>query len=283
MSLDDTPGFSKPHYDVHSEIQERFWKDIPALHEIWNPAVIANMKFSPFSRDHGKKTFAYIFSFCNALEQGIYAVHCLKEFSSHESSNITEFYVSFYLNDFIARVKTGTDILALLVNQLYRLGFHDKECSLENGSIAGRLRSKSPTEKVAEKLANEIDRTRNNWLACFDILRDIAIHRSGFKFIAVVGADYPVHIQIPLPHSFPMNEDFPYNPGDPLAALSPYVAAEDSLLNFLLLIRSKSVSEYMISANPVIFCEEIWRLLSTSSENILSLLKNDLLATLNSA
>jgi hypothetical protein len=279
MSLKESPGFSKPHFDIWKEIGQQVFREIPTFSDIWNPAVEANMKIAPFDPDQGKNLAGYVESLVVICEQGLYAIECLKEFSSHEASNITEFYVSYFLNDFIARVKTGTDLLALIIQQIYELGIDDKMCSLESGPFVGHLRSSKFRDKTVESLAKEIDRVRTQWLECFDKLRDIAIHRTGFRFTMTIDTGYPVQIQLTLPKALPKNQPIPIQPNDPIAVLKPFMN-DEPLLRFLTKIGSKSVSKYLISVNPVTLCKEVWKLWSKSSENILGIIKKDLLAQL---
>jgi hypothetical protein len=256
----------------------RVTSDIPPLGELWNPTIESNRHINPVSKAYLYSLNKYIISLQVACEQGLYAIDCLKGFSSHESSNITEFYVAYYLYDFITRVKTGTDLLALIINSLYHLDMREKQCSLENGTLSSRLRNKTIIKKV-EKLAREIDRARTGWLGTFDILRDFAIHRLEFTLVLVGNLEFPVHIQIPIPFSM-FNKPIPINKNRPLDAFKGF-EKDNPLLEFLMKIRSESPSEYL-TCDPIVLCEEIWKELSKTICNILDLCKEDIYDFYNS-
>lgn len=236
------------------------------------------MKISPIVPNFLKNLPGYLISFQYACQQALYAICCLKEYSDHENSNITEFFVAYYLDDFIIRVKTATDLLALIINQQYGLLLNDKKCSLENGEFCGNLRKSKINSRVVQSLATEIDRIRNGWLETFDKLRDLVIHQAGLTFVSVGGVDYPIHILLPIPNDM-LNQPIPYFPDDPLKPFMPYIH-DEILLSFLVQIKTKSISQYF-SINPVIFCEEVWELLRKAADNILTICKDDLLSALN--
>jgi len=231
MSGEDIAGFSKEHFDILARVSQRFFSEIPSFREIWNPAIEASAKIGPFDSSPVGNLVSYIRSLRATCEQGLYAIQCLEEFSTHEASNITEFYVAYFLNDFIIRVKTGTDILALMIKSIYRLGIDDKQCSLESGHLVKNLRSTG--SQTAEMLAKEIDRARTEWLGSFDVLRDLVVHRAGFKFILVGGAAYPVHIELSLPEAT-KNQHIHYDPTNPLEALKPFSSDQPGMVQNLL-------------------------------------------------
>ena len=277
MTGKNIPGFSKEHFDIWAEIGKRFFEEVPSFSDIWNPSVETDMKIGPYDINPLGNLVGYIRSLRATCEQGLYAIRCLEGFSTREASNITEFYVAHYLYDFIIRVKTGTDLLALIIKHIYGLGITNKQCSLESGAFVSCLRSTKSSFQTAELLAREIDRTRNEWLGSFDTLRDLAVHRAGFKFMIVGDTEYPVHIELPLPEAVPKDQPIHYDSNDPLMALEPFIR-DEPLVRFLAQIGSKSASKYLITINPVRLCEEVWKLWSRSTENILSLCKEDLLA-----
>lgn len=270
MNSDDLISFSKEHFNILAEVSQLFFDEIPSFKEIHNPAF---MRIGLHNSDILENLIGYIKSLEITCEQGLYAIERLRNFSSHESSNITEFYVAHYLNDFIVRVKTGTDLLALIINNIYKLGLYDKQCSLENDLFVKKIREKMPNSPKAEQIAKEIDKIRTTWLSVFDDLRDLAVHRAGFEFISVTETGYPIHIYLRLPKG----QKIPFNPKSPTKALRGF-AQENSLAKFLVQIKSKSVSEYLVTINPILFCDEVWNLWSKSTENILSICKEDILA-----
>jgi hypothetical protein len=274
--------FSKEDYEIYRVITRRVFSDISSFHDIWNPAIESMLGISPFDPNRSNYLGVYVKSLNSTFEQGLYALSCLEGYSKSEPSNITVFFVSHYFIDFMIRVKTGTDLIALIIRNIYDLNIEDKQCSLENGALVSRLRYLDRSNDTVDRLSREIDRIRTKWLNGFDILRDIAIHQAGFEYTIVGGSDFPVHLSLPLPTEFLRNQPISYNPMDPLETLEPFIK-DEPLAKFLAQIKSKSISNYLISINPVSFCNEVWQLWSNSSQSILELCCKDLVAKLRTS
>jgi hypothetical protein len=278
MNNENMPGFSKVHYDIYRKIDLQLFTEIPSFNKIWNPAIESSMKISPFDPVQGRFLGGYIESLFLTCKEGLYAIQCLNEFSTHELSNITEFYVRYFLNDFFIRVKTGTDLLSLIIKHVYKLNIDDKKCSLENGTFINRLRSTYLGSQKIESLAKEIDRGCNLWLKNFDTLRDIAIHQGSFKFvIGNLDSDYPVHLILPIPKEL-CDTSFPKDTKNPL--MPSELFNKIPLCLFLSKIKSKSFSNYFSSINPLSLCKEIWNMWINLTENILNICVDDILSKL---
>lgn len=279
MGGEKVQDFLNEDYEIYKTIAQRVFSEIPSFHDIWNPAIESMMGISPFDPNRSNFLGVYVKSLNSTFEQGLYAISCLESYSKSEPSNITVFFVSHYLIDFIIRVKTGTDLLALIIKNIYDINIEDKQCSLENGALVSRLRNLDQFDDRVNRLISEIDRIRTKWLNSFDVLRDIAIHQSGFEYTIVGDSDFPVHISLPLPTEFPRNQPTSYNPIEPIKTLAPFIK-DEPLAKFLAQIQSNSISNKLITINPVSFCNEVWQLWSYSSQSILVLCCNDLVTKL---
>jgi hypothetical protein len=268
MPINHVDPFNREAITQWQQISQRVFRDIPSLNVIWNPLVEANIGIPPWEAHPIRMLFKYVESLTNVCGQVLYAIERLRVFSKREASNTFEFYVAHYLYDFMTRVKTTTDLIALIIDHIFGLNLPDKTCSLESGAFVGKIRSSSPGDQRREQLARRIDRTRNGWLDTFDNLRDIVVHQAGVQLMAVGGAEHAIHVSIPLPMSIPRDVPFTYDPQNPLEALRPF-AGEEDWVKFLAQIVSASISEYLITVDPVKLCEEVWRLLSTTTDELL--------------
>ncbi len=210
----------------------------------------------------------YVQSLKNTCQQTLYSIERLNDYSKSEASNITEFYVQHYLYDFWGRVKTSTDIVALIINLVYELKLPDRDCSLENGQFSARLRSTYPNNAAIDKMAKDIDRTRN-WLSQFDKLRDIMVHKSGFEYSLVGGQKFPIHIKIAWPKEITEDNYIEYDPRYPLDTLKKH-KNEDMLLDLLSKLNSNCISEYLITVDPLCLCNEIWQISAKTLNELLS-------------
>lgn len=205
----------------------------------------------------------------NTCQQALYSVERLELFCNQETSNTFAFYVTHHIYDFLARVETATDLLALIINHIFELGLPDKKCNLEDGSFVGKLRASKPNDQHVERLARDLDRTRNNWLAPFYELRNVVIHQAGIECVLVGGTGiHPsrIHIRVPI---FSSISPIRIDPLKPFAALKPLADRGESFSMFLWRIESKSVSQYL-TVDPVTLCEEIWELLSALVEEMIN-------------
>lgn len=277
MSRVNRPGFSQEHHDIWKEVNQMVSKEIPSFNDIWNPAILSNMKIAPFDPEQAKSLGGYIESLFSACAQGLYAIQCLVGFSTHEKSNITQFYVAYFVDDFIVRVKTGTDLLALIIKHIYKLKIKNSRCSLEDQYFADELRKNKSASETVEDLAKEIDTVRLDWLESFDKLRNFVIHQAGFRLTGTAYDEYPVDIQIPLPKAVPRDKEVSI---DPHTILEFFRYDNEPLGQFLFKINSKNMTPFF-TINPVLLCYDVWKMWSNSTEKILGLCKEDILAKLD--
>ena len=97
--------------------------------------------------------------------------------------------------------------------------------------------------------------------------------------MVTIDTRYPVSILLPFPKAVQRNTPFPYDPNNPLKTLTQYIG-DEPLAQFLVKIKSKSLSKYPFAINPVSLCYEVWSMWSSSTDKILSLCRDDLLASL---
>ncbi len=157
-------------------VGEKFYKDIPNLGPIWNKMCVKH----GFRRDDHPNTILikYFDSLSDSCQQILYAIEELKYYTTQEASNVYEFYVSHYLYDLLSRIKTSTDILALIINHIFSLEICDNQCSLERGPLSKKLLKKNPNNKVGPI----IDKARNDWVGAFYEFRNIVIHKAGLRY-----------------------------------------------------------------------------------------------------
>jgi hypothetical protein len=231
--------------------------DIVLFNSVWNLVIESAFPLSPWSLHPLNQLQKYIHSFRETCTQLILSLNNLENYSSKESSNDSEFYVRNYFYDFVSRLKTATDLIALIINQVYCLEVENKKCSLEAGPLTGRLKELRSSELSAIELAILIDKARQSWLKIFDELRDLVVHRQGIEFMGAGDHKHPIHIFMPLPVDFPFNQPFSYDQENPLPSLSSY-GKGSFLINFVLQLESRSVSNYL-TIDPVILTEELWK------------------------
>lgn len=227
-------------------LMRRVFEDIPSFGKIWNPVMKAEMRRHA---DHRIGTLSkYINSLEITLQQTLYSLDRLRGFSTTEASNVSEFYVSHYLYDFLTRVKTVTDLLGLMTSHIFELNLDKRHCSLEKGRLCNRLihasKNKNLDNVTAKQLGLRLDKARNDWLKPFSKLRDLVIHRAGLRFVGM-GVDDAgknrVHIAA----------------GEMLRVL--HVADEREVLaEFLAQVVPTSMSKYQ-TIDPVELSEQLWK------------------------
>ena len=255
-------SFTQETIDQWQRIGHHFYTDIPSFGGIWNTVVEA----CGLRADHHPvaRLVKYLRSFIDTGQQALYSMGRLQLFSTQEASNTFEFYVAHYLYDFLARVKTATDLLALMINHIFELGLSEKVCSLEKGAFSNALRNKDPSDQQMKKLGSKLDKARNDWLSAFYELRNLIIHRAGLRFIAMGVSDAGqsrIHIAT----------------GDLLR-----IADERKLLEELLTrIGAGSVSPYG-TIDPLRLCEELWMELTGLVEDVINKCQPQIVAFVSS-
>lgn len=259
--------------EVHTQWQrigQRFYTDIPSFGKIWN--YVVESREPRHSADHPVTLLVkYMQSLQNTCQQALYSVERLDLFCNQETSNVFEFYVAHYIYDFLARVKTATDLLVLMIRHVFELGnlLEDEACSLEKGKVSGALRRSDPSDQCREELARKLDRARNNWVSSFYDLRNVVIHKAGLNFVMTGPtrfSQHRIHIFFAIPSSI---SSIHIDQLKPFASLKPLVEQGDPFSTFLWIIKSKSVSP-RLTVDPVILCEELWELLSALIEDLIN-------------
>lgn len=250
-------SFKQEIISQYGQISRRLSTDIPSFSKIRN-------KIKPVSMNYGThypiaRLFKHFDSLDVTLEQTLYSLQRLHKFSTMQASNVSEFYVSHYLYDFLTRVKTVTDLLALMVNYIFELQLEKKDCSLERGKLCNRLiktfKNQDSSNNRAKQLGLKLDKARNDWLVPFRDLRDLIIHRAGIRFIGMAVPEVgQSHIHIAS--------------GEILRAL--HVADEREILSkFLAQVTPTSMSKYQ-TIDPVELCEQLWERLTKLVELVIN-------------
>jgi hypothetical protein len=249
-------------------IGQKSFGELHKLTEIWNPLMEAGHRYRPDSRRRVPKVMKLVESLSTVCQQSLYAIGRITFYATQEPSNVFEFYVANYLTDFIIRVKSATDILALLMNELYGLGLPDTSCSLENGQLVSALRRGTLDDPDTSQMARLIDSKRSGWIDSLDQLRDHVIHKAGLQFIAVGMEQHRIHVSLQLPEDLP--EDVPIfaDSTNPYETLKKWKGI-DPLTDFLAHTKSASLTKYQITVDPVVLCDEIWALLRSAINEIL--------------
>ena len=245
-------SFNQEIVTQYGRVSQRLSTDIPSFTKICN-------KIKPVSMNYGAHhsiapLFKHFDSLEATLEQTLYSLQRLSKFSTMQASNVSKFYVSHYLYDFLARVKTVTDLLALMVNYIFKLSLDKRDCSLEKGRLCNKLIQTFDNE--AKRLGLKLDKARNHWLVPLKDLRDLIIHRAGLRFSGMGLPDAgKSHTHIAS--------------GEMLRIF--HVSDEREILtNFLAQITPTSMSKYE-TIDPVELCEELWKRLS----NLVELVTNE--------
>lgn len=240
---------------IWGDVFRKVFEELPLIKDSWNLTVEATFNLAPWSNHPKLLLYNYLNSFKNTCAQMQWSIIQLKNYSNGESSNVTEFFVSHYFYDFVVRLKTATDLLALIINHVYSIGLDPTNCSLDKGALSTRLRQNNSFAS-GSKLAKIIDQTRENWLRLFDQIRDLLIHDQGVKFLVVGGKEHPIHIFIPFQGNIVGEVTVEVDPSNPLKSLQPY-SDKTLLVRFLQSIGSSSVTDYL-SIDPIILTDELW-------------------------
>jgi len=243
------------HSDIWGDVFRKVIEELPIIKYSWNLAVEGTFNLPPWSNHPRQVLYNYLNAFRNTCAQMQWSIIQLKDYSNCESSNVTEFFVSHYFYDFVVRLKTATDLLALIINHVYSIGLDPTKCSLDKGALSTSLRQ-NKSFATGSELAKIIDQTREKWLKLFDQVRDLIIHDQGVKFLVVGGKEHPIHIFIPFQGDLGGDMTVIVDESNPLNSLLPF--GENTLLvKFLQSIGSSSVTDYL-SIDPVILLDELW-------------------------
>lgn len=198
----------------------------------------------------------YSFALQDACWQTLYSITRFNRLADWKANALGETsridsYITFYFSSFLARTKTVTDILALLINHTFELGIEFNKCGLDKGFIANRLNnvfsnetSNRPNQYV-KKLSRELERSRQNWIEDFYEIRNIVTHRGEYW-----GDSFSVRFaEGSFEHLFTIGPS-PHTPQ--LAKLVSNIAHSSMIVE-------DHVSDISLCVfDPIIFCNEIW-------------------------
>lgn len=174
-------------------INDCLMADMPSLNATLLRVIPQNSGLPRFGESPYASFLRYLLALDDVCQQALYALERLPLFTSREEcSNPWELRVKYYLYDLLSRVKTATDLVALMLNELFELGLSPEECSLEKGKVAGGLTSFSDEDSgigaAAREVGATLDRARDDWIRAFYELRNLVIHRNGLD---LGGARHP--------------------------------------------------------------------------------------------
>ena len=160
-------------------------KDIPSLNAALWQVIPPSSGLPPFGESPYAQFLRYLQALDDVCQQTLYCLERLPLFVGQEWSSPWELYVKYYLCDFLSRVKTSLDLIALALNVLFDLDLDPGDCSLERGKVCGQLRRYAGADDALRdlrgQLASRLDRARNAWIKPFYDLRNLAIHRNGVR------------------------------------------------------------------------------------------------------
>jgi hypothetical protein len=167
------------------KVGQRFADDNPAFVKCWNYAVSNSRPWQVHQYVNPvAQLIEYLRSLMDACQQALYSIEKIKELHDKERNNITTWYASHHFYNFIARAKTATDLLALLIRHIFAIEetkLKDEECSLHKSRIIGILRNQNPTP-LKKNLADILAQAQKGWIQDFYPLRNFVIHQPGFLF-----------------------------------------------------------------------------------------------------
>jgi hypothetical protein len=254
----------------------RFFADIPSFVKTWNH-VLENQEPQHVSPLHPiAQLVEYLQALTDACQQALYAIERITLYCDKENSNTFGFFVSHYVYDFFSRIKSATDLLALMIRHIYEISnteLKDEACALEKGLVASILRKSAIADPTRESLAKKLDKARN-WVKPLYDLRNVIIHKPGLDFPPLGAIDnsswrHGIYISIHCPY-LNTPSSITFDRRHPLNALKPLAVQGEPFSVFLREIKSKAVhSHYNLYVEPVTLCEEVWALLSSLIEDII--------------
>lgn len=232
--------------------------DMPSLNATLLRVIPPSSGLPPFGESPYANFLRYLLALDDVCQQALYALERLPLFTSREEwSNPWELYVKYYLCDLLSRVKTATDLVALILNVVFELGLPLEKCSLEKGKVAGGLTS-FPNEDsgigaAAREVGATLDRARDDWIKAFYELRNLVIHRNG---LMLRGARHPE-----------TGENYVFVAASGLLDVADDRRAVDRIVTRLDLLEDPLT---MTSAvEPVNLCEQLWTRLAALVDSVL--------------
>ncbi|HOG58908.1 MAG TPA: Cthe_2314 family HEPN domain-containing protein [Anaerolineaceae bacterium] len=238
--------------------------DIPALNDLFS--LLFERSFGVALTDSRRIEFDLINSAKQTAVQMLMARNYLNIFTVEKPSTYIEQYVNFFVYDFISRLNTGLDTIALLINEIMRMKLHQAECSFKNNKYLKSLARRSKDSDQEISFHSIVDKNRQDWYLHFFEIRNLVIHRAGFSYLQNPIQNYPIQIQIELPKTA-YDQPIPVELTDPLKWFKPAQEDYPILLKFLLLINSNAVTGFL-TVNPLTFLDELWCKYSVFSQEL---------------
>ena len=258
------------------QVGQRFADDNPAFVKTWNHVLFNSRPWQvhPYVNPVAQ-LIGYLRSLMYVCQQSLYSIEQINELRDKEQDNINTWYVSLHFYDFIARVKTATDLLALLIRHIFAIDktkLPDEHCSLHTLKISGILSSQNPTP-LKKNLAVTLKESKEEWIEKFYPLRNFVVHQPGFLF---TGPPYNTihpagsYIYVPFPYKN-VNSSITFDRLRPLESLKPLADAGEPLSVFLRQIESTSLNHTNhLMVEPLTLCEEIWVKLSHLIDKVIT-------------
>jgi hypothetical protein len=232
-------------------------QDIPSLNDTLIRVVDSQGSTCLFGPPPFPRLWAHLWSLNDVCQQAAFALERLTVSVSQGLESPFDLQAKYYLWGFLSRVKTATDLVALILNVVFDLGLAEEACSLEKGKVCGALRmctgENDPHSLSACQVAVTLDRARNDWVEPFYQLRNLVIHRNGLELLRA-------------PHP----ETHEYHIFVAPARLS--AAAEDRQVVEQILTRIGLVEGPLApttAIGPVYLCEQLWGRLATLVDSVL--------------
>lgn len=241
-----------------NRIKDCLMADMPSLNATLRRVIPPSSGLPPFGESPYANFLRYLLALDDVCQQALYALERLPLFTSREEwSNPWELYVKYYLCDLLSRVKTATDLVALMLNVVFELGLPPEKCSLEKGKVAGGLTSfpdeDSGIGAAAREVGATLDRARDDWIKAFYELRNLVIHRNG---LMLRGARHPE-----------TGENYVFVAASGLLDVADDRRAVDQIVTQLDLLEDPLT---MTSAvEPVNLCEQLWTRLAALVDSVL--------------
>ncbi|MCI0553914.1 MAG: hypothetical protein L0287_23445 [Anaerolineae bacterium] len=161
-------------------------------------------------------------------------------------------YVSFYFSDFLSRIKTTTDVIALIVNQMFDLNIENKRCRLDGGAIANKLiavyNDSGKKKNNIKQLSQCLEKARNDWIERFYEIRNEVTHRDEFTS-----------------NSLPIQFDSKDHPGHSFR-IHPDVS-DSTLIDFAQRVVPESLV-FRDEIDPMILCKKLWEKLALLLDDV---------------
>lgn len=233
-------------------------RDIPSLTDTLLRVVGSYGGVSPLGDQPLSLLCAYLSSLNEICEQALHAIDQLSVSASVPPARPSDVHAKYHLYGFLSRVKTATDLVALILNEVFELSIPEKRCSLERGTVCQALRRCAHgCERgavVASQLAATLDKARNQWIGPFYDFRNLVIHRNA---LALVRAPHPQTGQF---HAF-------VAPAGILAAACDRQVLEQFFTQ-MGLVEKPLASSTLIG--PVYLCEQLWTRLAMLVNSVLA-------------